>query len=101
MDRSHATAIADPVMPAANPQLAMGVNDQPRQSCLMRGQRWLAGAMAVAVLLSGLNASVQVLKAVLDHRSQLVAQHPHPGSPRKPLHKDEPPAASDGLGLRK
>lgn len=34
---------------------------------LTRGQRWLAGATAGAVLLSGLNALVQVWKVLLEY----------------------------------
>ena len=100
MDRSHATVVADPAVPAASIQSAMDVRAQPRQSCVSRGQRWLAGATAAAVLLSGLNASVQVVKAALDHRGQPVSQRPHPGSPRKLPRKDERPAVSGGRGLR-
>ena len=98
MDRSHATVVADPAVPSANAQPAMDVNAQPRRSCLTRGQRWLAGATAAAVLLSGLNASVQVLKAVLDHRGQPVAQRPHPGMTDKLFHKASSPAALNGPG---
>lgn len=100
MDRSHATVVADPAVPAAIAQPAMDVNAQPRQSCLTRGQRWLTGATAAAVLLSGLNASVQVVKAALDHHGQPVAQRPHPGSARKLPRKDELLAVPGGRGLR-
>ena len=100
MDRSHATVVADPAVPSANAQPAMDVNAQPRRSCLTRGQRWLAGATAAAVLLSGLNASVQVVKAALDHRGPPVAQRPHSVTPRKLPHKDELPAVSGSRGLR-
>jgi len=101
MDRSHTTAIADPVAPAANPPPAMDADDQARQLCLTRRQGWLAWATAVAVLLSGLNASVQVVKIVLDHPGQSAAQRPHLADTRKPFHKDEPPAMPGGRGLRK
>lgn len=96
MDRSHATTIIDRAVPAASIQPATDAGGQPRPSCLTRGQRWLAGATAVAVLLSGLNASVQVLKAVLDHRGQPVAQHPHPGTNQKLFHQASSPAALSG-----
>jgi len=98
MDRSHATTVIDRAVPAANPQPATDAGGQPRQSRLTRGQRWLAGATAVAVLLSGLNASVQVLKAVLDHRGQPVAQRPHPGITGKLFHHVTSPAALRGPG---
>jgi len=100
MDRSHATVVTDSALPAANAQPAKEVNAQPRQSCLTRSQRWLAGATAAAVLLSGLNASVQVVKAALDHRGQPVAQRPHSVTPRKLPHKDELPAVPGGRRLR-
>ena len=96
MDRSHATTIVDRPTPAANLQPATDAGDRPRQSCLTRGQRWLAGATALAVLLSGLNASVQVLKAVLDHQDQPGTQHPHPGTHRKLFHKGRLPATLRG-----
>ncbi len=98
MDRSHATTVIDRAVPAANPQPATDAGGQPRLSCLTRGQRWLAGATAVAVLLSGLNASVQVLKAVLDHRGQPLAQRPHPGITAKLFHHVSSPAALSGPG---
>ena len=98
MDRSHATTIIDRAVPAATIQPTTDTGGQPPQSCLTRGQRWLAGATAVAVLLSGLNASVQVLKAVLDHRGQPVAQRPHPCTNRKLFHKASSPAALSGPG---
>ena len=93
MDRSRATTVIDRAVPAANPQLATDDGGQSPQSCLTRGQRWLAGATAVAILLSGLNASVQVLKAVLDHRGQPVAQRPHPRMTGKLFHHVSSPAA--------
>ena len=96
MDRSHATIIIDRPVSAANPQPATDAGGQPRQSCLTRGQRWLAGATAVAVLLSGLNASVQVLKAVLDHWGQPETQRPRPGTHRKLSHKASLPATLGG-----
>ncbi len=68
MDLAHAPTVPAHAMLAANPQSALGTDGQPRPSCLTRSQRWLACAMAIAVLLSGLNASLQILKAVLDHR---------------------------------
>ncbi len=101
MDRSHTTAIADPVAPAANLKPATDADDQARQLCLTRRQGWLAWATAIAVLLSGLNASVQVVKIILDHPGQSAAQRPHPADTRKPFYKDEPPAMSGGRGLRK
>lgn len=98
MDRSHAPTIIDRAVPAANPQPVKDAGGEPRQSCLTRGQRWLAGATAVAVLLSGLNASVQVLKAVLDHRGQPVAQRSHPRFTGKLFHKASSPVAPSGSG---
>ena len=47
--------------------------------CLEHGQRWLAWATAVAVLLSGLNASVQVWKVMAEPHGQPWQQQPHPG----------------------
>jgi len=98
MDRTHATTVIDRAVPAATVQSTTDDGGQPRQSCLTRGQRWLAGATAVAVLLSGLNASVQVLKAVLDHRSQPAAQRPHPGITGKLFHHISSPTALSGPG---
>ncbi len=92
MDRSHAPTIVDRAMPAATIQPTTDAGGQPPQSCLTRGQRWLAGATAVAVLLSGLNASVQVLKAALDHRGQPMAQRPHPRMTGKLFHHVSSPA---------
>jgi len=86
MDRSHATTVIDRAVPAATVQPTKVAGGQSPQSCLTRGQRWLAGATAVAILLSGLNASVQVLKAVLDHRGQPVALRPHPRMTGKLFH---------------
>ena len=93
MDRSHATTIIDRAVPAASIQPTTDAGGQPRPSCLTRGQRWLAGSTAVAVLLSGLNASVQVLKVVLDHRGQPVAQRPYPRITGKLFHHVSSPAA--------
>ncbi len=98
MDRSHATTVNNHAVPAATIQPTAEAGGQPRQSCLTRGQRWLAGATAVAVLLSGLNASVQVLKAVLDHRGQPVALRPHPRITGKLFHHVSSPAALSGPG---
>ncbi len=98
MDRSHATTIIDRAVPDATIQPTPDVGGQLRQSCLTRGQRWLARATAVAVLLSGLNASVQVLKAVLDHRGQPVAQRSHPRFTGKLFHHVSSPAALSGPG---
>lgn len=98
MDRSRATITIDRAVPAATIQPATDAGCPSPQSCLTRGQRWLAGATAVAVLLSGLNASVQVLKAVLDHRSQPVAQRPHPGMTDELFHKASSPAVLNGPG---
>jgi len=98
MDRSHAPTVIDRAVPAANPQPTTDAGGQSPQSCLTRGQRWLAGATAAAVLLSGLNASVQVLKAVLDHRGQPVAQRPHPRMTGKLFHHVSSPAALSGPG---
>ena len=100
MDHSHTPLTADWAGPAATIQPAMGTDGRPLSSCLTRGQRWLACATAVAVLLSGLNASVQVWKALLGSHDQPAVQSPSPASPRKFLHKDEPPAVPGGRGTR-
>ncbi len=100
MDRSHATTINDRTVPAATIQPTTDASGHSRQSGLTRRQRWLAGAMAVAVLLSGLNASVQVWKAVHDRRGPPVAQRPHPGMTHKLFHKANSLAALSGPRLR-
>ncbi len=100
MDRSHATTINDHTVPATTIQPTTDASGHSRQPCLTRGQRWLAGATAVAVLLSGLNASVQVWKAVHDHRNPPVAQRPHPGMTRKLFHKASALAALSSPQLR-
>ncbi len=99
MDLSHTPPVRALATPAADPQMAMAVDGQPCPSCLTRGQRWLACATAIAVLLSGLNASVQVLKAFFDHRDPPVAQRPHPGPIRKLLHKDHLASGPERFGL--
>lgn len=98
MDRSHTTTVIDRAVPATTVQPTTDAGGQSPQSCLTRGQRWLAGATAVAILLSGLNASVQVLKAVLDHRGQPVAQRPNPGMTGKLFHHVSSPAALSSPG---
>lgn len=99
MDLSHTPTVRAHATPAADPQMAMAADGQPRPSCLTHGQRWLACATAIAVLLSGLNASVQVLKAVSDRCNPPVAQRPHPGLTRKLLHKDHLASGPERFGL--
>ncbi len=99
MDLSLTPTIRAHATPTADPQMAVAADGQPRPSCLTRGQRWLACTTAIAVLLSGLNASVQVVKAFFDHRDPPVAQRPHPGPTRKPLHKAHLSNGPERFGL--
>ena len=100
MDCSHATTINDRTVPTGTIQPPTDASGHSPQLGLTRGQRWLAGATATAVLLSGLNASVQVWKAVHDHRGPPVAQRPHPGVTHKLFHKANSLAALSGPRLR-
>lgn len=79
MDRSDTT----PAHRAAAPQQAAGRPAEGRCSaCLTWGQRVLAYATAAAVLLSGLNAFVQVWRVVFNHEEMPAKQRPAPGATR-------------------
>ncbi len=78
MDHPDATTNLGPVRVRAKRTARHSEHRLP-QPCLEHGQRWLARATAVAVLLSGLNASVQVWKAGVEHHGQQWEQRPQPG----------------------
>ena len=76
MDHPDATTDPGPVRVRAK-RTVRHLEHRLSQPCLEHGQRWLAWATAIAVLLSGLNASVQVWKAGVEHRGQQWEQRPH------------------------
>jgi len=96
MEISDTTADSDRAWTAAEPQSEPGLAKRRRPSCLTRGQRWLAGATAAAVLLSGLNATVQIWKVVAEQHGPSAALRCGPGGARQPSHKQGSPACSPG-----
>ncbi len=78
MDRFDVTATPDRDRPSTEGRPAGYMEDQRSQSCLVQNQRWLAWATAIAVLLSGLNASVQVWKVAAEHHGQQLERQPGP-----------------------
>lgn len=92
MDHSHTTASPDRAWAAPEPQPAAERDDLRRVSCLTRGQRWLAGATAIAVLLSGLNASLQVWKVLAEHHGPPARPHHSASELRKPSARTGAPA---------
>jgi hypothetical protein len=67
MDRSETTADGDRDWKNAEAQSDPGPPEQRPQPMLSRGERWLACATAAAVLVSGVNALVQVWKVLIEY----------------------------------
>ncbi len=67
MNRSETNASGDRAWTETEGKPDAEPAGQRPQSVLTRGERWLACATAAAVLLSGLNALLQVWKALLEY----------------------------------
>ena len=66
MEGSDPNAPSDPAWSTERSQNGSAATEHRIQPVLTRGQRWLAGATAGAVLLSGLNALVQVWRVATE-----------------------------------